>query len=188
MAKKEFISVDAVIDAFVDRLNAPTREPLWEDEVPPFLRIGSPDSYGFFNWKILRYDKINWIDGIIARLPRKLPPSFLSFISRYAFPSFEAGPITFFANTGYNIDWEMYHKMFDDEFLCKPLFKNGYIHFACPWEGNYDPICFDAKTGRDNEYPIVQLDHEEILRHSKIMVVKEIAPSFLHFAQSFSPN
>jgi hypothetical protein len=43
--------------------------------------------------------------------------------------------------------------------------------------GNYDPICFDCNS-RTVERLIVQLDHEEILCNSRMMLVWGIAPSF----------
>jgi len=68
--------------------------------------------------------------------------------------------------------------------IADELLPAGYLQFGNPHEGNYDPICFDTNKISNNEYPIVQIDHEEILCRSRIRVVKEVAPSFLELIGS----
>jgi len=41
--------------------------------------------------------------------------------------------------------------------------NSGYLQFARPASGGYDPICFAMRRPSGNrEFPIVRLDHEEI--------------------------
>ena len=52
----------------------------------------------------------------------------------------------------------------NDRIIADATLKAGYIQFTRPESGSYDPICFDATHAvSDREFPIVRLDHEEIL-------------------------
>ena len=46
-----------------------------------------------------RLESAPWIDALETKLPRRLPASFRSLVTRYVFPRFEAGGLHFFANT-----------------------------------------------------------------------------------------
>ena len=53
-----------------------------------------------------------------------------------------------------------------------------FLQIGNPFFYNYDSVCFDCKSPRI-EKRIVQLDHEAILQHAEMKVVKEVAPSFV---------
>ena len=177
-------NIDLLIDEFVAKVNTLSQLPLDEEEVPPFLRGSGPDEYGQYLWKIVPMDCSAWVDPFTGKLSKKLPPSYLSLINRYAFPAFELGPIMFYSNTGQEIAWELSNKIFSDEHLSSILQRHGLLQIGNPYFYNYVPICFDGKTGKGNEYPLVQIDHESILCDSKVKVIKEIAPSFESFVES----
>jgi hypothetical protein len=62
----------------------------------------------------------------------------------------------------------------------------GFIQFARPGDGSYDPICFDARRSANNrEYPIVRLNHENILCRNEIGSPKNIAASFYRLVFDF---
>jgi hypothetical protein len=74
-------------------------------------------------------------------------------------------------------------EIFRDQVLAVTTLRNGYIQFARPETGSYDPICFDArKRGANREFAIVRLDHEEILCNERIREVEKVADSFFKFA------
>ena len=57
-----------------------------------------------------------------------------------------------------------------------------FSQFARPEDGSYDPICFDARRRVNNrEYPIVRLDHEEILSNNRIGPPTTVSHSFYRF-------
>jgi hypothetical protein len=189
------MTIDSKIDAFVSKVNSSPREPLSPDEVPEFLRIGSPNKYGQFMWSITKSD-CDWIQGWFEAFEHemhlKFPTSFQSLMSRYAFPAFQCGPVFLYANTGYELQsaqdftWEFRERIFRDKGLVESLLPAGYLQIGNPHETDYDPICFDTKNRTDNgEYPIVGIDHEEILCWSKIRVVKVIASSFLELIENY---
>lgn len=73
--------------------------------------------------------------------------------------------------------------IFRDRAIAHTTLKNGYIQFARPDTGSYDPICFDAKKSVANrEFGIVRLDHEQMLCNDRIKVVEKVADSFFEFA------
>jgi hypothetical protein len=169
----------------VEKLNASGRDPLDDVEVPSYLRDGGPDQHGQYNWRITRSDSLDRLTPFFKKLPRPFPPSYISLISRYAFPAFEWYSMMFFANTGEDIEWELTKKVLGDKYLSPILLENGYLQFGNPCLYNYDPICFDASKNNGQECRIVRIDHEAILCNSEIAVVQEISSSFLKIAENY---
>lgn len=125
-----------------------------------------------------------WIDELEQRLQKRLPASFRSLVTRYQFPRFEIGGIAFFANTGMKDDDDMTVAIYRDPIIAQTTQANGFIQFACSADGFswYDPICFDANIKAQNrEYPIVQIDHEQILSFNCIGKPERKADSFYKF-------
>jgi hypothetical protein len=176
---------DALIDRFVEILNARGFESLPPEEVPVELRTGSVEPSEWCDWKIRPADHNPWVADLQESvLPHGFPAPFLSFISRYRFAEFEIGPIMFFANTGKDVYYELDARIFGDRYMSPVLLEQGLLQFGKPHSGDYDPICFATERMKDGDSPIVQIDHEDILsRNRKGRVVAEIAPSFRHFVQ-----
>jgi hypothetical protein len=127
-----------------------------------------------------RIDSAPWIAEFEAKLPRRLPRSFFSLVTRYCFPSFELAEIEFFANRDGQADDELVVAAFRDKYLWRPAFTQGFVHIGKSSTGSYDPICFDMRDQRPGqEYPLVRLNHEELLQKERIRIVEEIAESFL---------
>jgi hypothetical protein len=177
------MDLNTLIDSFVYAVNSTPRESMLQEDVPAFLRDGDPDKLGYLRWNICKADFKCLIDAFGQKVARRLPSSYYSFISRYAFPAFQLGPIFFFGNTGDDTKWELSRRIFKDEFMSSRLLQSWYLQIGNPHKYNNDPICFDTKKG--TECPIVQIDHEEILCNSRIKVIREIAPSFRNFVQDF---
>jgi hypothetical protein len=130
-----------------------------------------------------RIDSAPWIDALETRLPKRFPASFRSLVTRYAFPSFDVSGLYFFANRGVDSYDDLSVAVFKDKFIADATLKAGYIQFARPLGGSYDPICFDARQSVSNrEFPIVQLDHEDILCRNRIRTVASLSDSFYRFA------
>lgn len=124
-----------------------------------------------------------WVEALEGKLPRRFPVSFRSLLTRYAFSTFEAGGLSFFANTGGDSREELGAAMFDDRIIADATLGAGYVQFARPEGGGYDPICFDARRAAGNrEFPMVRLDHEETLCRGRIRVAERVADSFYRFA------
>lgn len=176
---------DELIDAFVAHVNTTPREPLNETTLPltESVHVGdAPDElFDTWDWNIKRRDDIDWIDKLNTRLPRRFPPSFYSLVSRYIFPRFIFGTLDFFANTpeAAEENGELRRAIFCDKYLSPTLLAHGFIQFARPDTGHYDAICFDTNhRASKEEYSIVRIDHEGVLRKEKIHITEVIAISF----------
>jgi hypothetical protein len=135
-----------------------------------------------------RIESAPWIDLLEANLPQRFPASYRSLVTRYSFPSFDAGGLSFFENQ--NVDGSgdgLSIAIFQDRIIAEATLAAGYIQFARPASGSYDPVCFDARHSVSNrEFPIVQLDHEEILCRERIRTVATVADSFYRFVSRIS--
>ena len=130
-----------------------------------------------------RIENALWINNLEKKLPKRLPVSFHSLISRYSFARFECGELSFFANLGNGSNEDLSIAIFKDRFISRVTLQAGFIQFARPADGSYDPICFNTNIPRNRrEFPIVRLDHETILCQDKIRITEEISDSFLKFA------
>ncbi len=109
----------------------------------------------------------------------------MSFISRYVFDGFELDKLNFFANSGSQNDSELAQAIFMDKIIFDGTSSNGFLFFARPEDGSYDPICFDIRSRKKREYPVVRLDHESILQFDKIRIVENVYPSLLEFMNAF---
>lgn len=135
------------------------------------------------HWRVVKSDNSKRIHELEARMARRFPPSFSYFVSNYSFPAFEFGPLMFFANTGEATFWELEERLFADKYMSSALLNAGFIQIGNPFFYNYDRVCFDCNDPR-TESRIVQLDHEAILQHGEMKVVKETVPSFVDFLRT----
>ena len=165
------------------KVNTEPRDVESPDEVPEFLRerpAGQSEwdpLSDWTSWRIVRRDNSARVNQLQQRTGRPFPPSFHYFLANYSFPAFESGPVLLFANTGEDTFWELEKKLFKDPHMSPALLRAGLLQIGNPFFYDYDPVCFDCKAPHP-EKRIVQVDHEEILCHDRIQIVKEIAPSF----------
>jgi hypothetical protein len=124
------------------------------------------------------------LSGLEEKLPKRLPQSFESFLSRYSFPPFDVVGITFFG-------WESDSNLYITEALAAAgslselLIPAGYVQIGRPDGGDFDAICFDLKQKPQNrEYRIVQVDHEDILCNWKVRVTGQRWHSFISLIES----
>jgi len=113
-----------------------------------------------------------------TKLPKRLPRSFESLLSRYSFPSFNASGISFFGwGPGSTDLFEVASR--PKASLSELLLPAGYFQIGRPDTGSFDAICFDMNGQNQNrEYRIVLADHEEILSNLRVKIRSEISQSF----------
>jgi hypothetical protein len=181
------MDTSALVDAFVNRVNSDPREAQPLDDVAASVRDDEPQRYeipdNWTGWRIVKSDNSDRMEALQNRMGRRFPPSFLDFVSRYSFPAFEFGPLLFFANHREETDWDLSRKLFLDPVMSPILLGAGFIQIGNPFFYNYDPVCFDATSGR-TETRLVQLDHEAILCHREIRIIKETASSFIELLKA----
>lgn len=118
------------------------------------------------------------LQDLEAKLPKRLPPSFETLLSRYSFPPFDASGILFF---GWGPAWREFFEVASPhkDPLSELLGPAGYFQIGRPDTGSFDAICFDMNGKKQNrEYRIVLADHEEILCNSRIKIRAELWSSF----------
>jgi hypothetical protein len=110
---------------------------------------------------------------------RDFPPFKEQLVLTYRWAEVDLGSYRLFGNPiGADLSG-LLHEMLKDKFLSACLLKNGYIPFGKGPDIDYDPVCFDVTSRKENrEFTIVKLDHEEILCNERIKVVAELAPTF----------
>lgn len=180
MAKRQ-PDCDLRVDAFVHAVNTSRREMLAQSEIPPSCMVNEGDLPGYFSWKIVLSSGADWLPQIESDLPFRLPLTFRSLIARYLFPSFSVEPLTLYS-VGVNdphTTRELRRAVFADRHLSPFLFRNGFLPFARPEDGSYDPVCFDYRSKRKkSEPPVVRIDHEEILCNNRLRVIETLSAKF----------
>jgi hypothetical protein len=180
------MTLHALVDVFVEKVNSGPRMEEPVDEVAPSVRDNPADwteDDGYSGWRIVRHDNAARIEGLERRIGRRFPPSFRDLASRYSFPAFEYGPLMFFANAAEETFWDLSRKLFLDPVMSPLLLRAGFIQIGNPYFYNYDPVCFDCNLSKE-ETRLVRLDHEAILCRGEILVIDETAPSFVELLRS----
>jgi hypothetical protein len=177
--------VDRLVDAFVAAVNSRPRDRRLDREVPPSVKVAC-DEVDLCEWRVVSCEAAPWIEDIERTIPARLPQSYASLISRYCFPVMEVGPIVFHGNTIEGSDYyEFRRRLLSDPHMSPMLLKNGFVQFGKPSNWSYDPVCFDTSSRNSREYPVVRLDHEDILIRNRVKVVEVIAPSLRNILEAF---
>lgn len=129
-------------------------------------------------------ENVSRLSALQEKLPKRLPQSFASLLSRYSFPAFDVLGVSLFG-------WESETNPYIEEAsgakgsLSELLIPAGYLQIGRPDTGDFDAICFDLRgKAKNREYGIVQVDHEEILCNRKIRVSAELWGSFVNLVES----
>jgi hypothetical protein len=129
-------------------------------------------------------DNVLRLRALEEKLPKRLPQSFESLLSRYSFPSFEVLDICLFGWDSESNAYIVQASAFENS-LSELLIPAGYVQIGRPDLINFDAICFDINPDPQNrEYRLVQVDHEDILINFKVRVTGELWPSFAKFVES----
>ena len=116
---------------------------------------------------------------LYEKLPVPFPPLYEWLVLNYRWAEVEAGPLCLLANAPGSGLEGLEKEIFKDSCFVENLIPKGYVQFAKAPNYNYDPVCFDtSRNPGSREFPIVQLDHEQILCNDRIEVVNELAPNF----------
>ena len=123
------------------------------------------------------------LDGLYSVLPAKFPPLYEMLVLSYRWPRSSIGAqdkyFSLLANRPGPGLVGLEDEVLNDECLAQDCFDNGYIQVGFAPFDRYDPVCFAVQSGLSPEqFPLVILDHEQILCWSKIKIIKKVAPSF----------
>ena len=129
-------------------------------------------------------DKAQRLRTFGEKLPKRMPQSFESFLSRYSFPAFDVLGITL-------LEWDSDSNKYITEAsapknsLSELLIPAGYVQIGRLDTGDFDAICFDLnRQAQNRECRAVQVDYEDILCNWKVRVTGELWPSFVKLVES----
>jgi hypothetical protein len=146
------------------------------------LVVAEPNMLGFHQWRP-RLSPTNQaaLDELYRHLPQGLPVLFEDLLLRWRWAPVDVGAVQLLANpVGVDLSGFV-SQVLNDRGLAEVLLPAGYIQFGRPGGGGYDPVCFDIARGRTtDDARVVQIDHEAILCHHRLRVVRELYPSFRH--------
>jgi hypothetical protein len=171
-------SIDALIDRFAAEVSVLGEEPGIADNESAGFPLAEPGN------PIIRRRETSWVPEMEQRIGHSFPPSFRSLVTRYEYAPFEAGGLMLLGNNDRGELFDLPQAIFRDKAIFEATSKAGLVQFGRPYWYNYDPACFDTRRRTSaGEYPIVQIDHEEILCHDRIKVVGDLFPSFASYAE-----
>jgi hypothetical protein len=183
-------TIERLVSRFVDAVNVEKRERLLVHEVPVPCRR-DPDAT-FCDWQIVRSTESGWVQDLEERAQVHFPAAFRSLISNYLFPSFDRGPIAFYAvgleekTPDYDV-YELRAAFSGNRVLPDFLLPLGLVPFARPDTWDYDPLCFDFREKSERaDARIVRVDHEDIFLRGRLRITDVIAPSFAALLDSLS--
>ncbi|MEP6755995.1 MAG: hypothetical protein ABJA67_10885 [Chthonomonadales bacterium] len=108
-----------------------------------------------------------------------MPRLFEDLLLNYQWPILDIGDYTHFANPPGDDFSALLAQITLDEVMFTTLIANRLVQFGRAGGGTYDPVCFDLRPPRaKRDCQVVWIDHESILCHRRIRVVKVLAPSF----------
>jgi hypothetical protein len=146
------------------------------------LAEGEADEFGRRAWRPLEHETDPaCLQPLYAVLPARFPPLYESMVLRYRWADVDLQSFTLMANPIGGDLMPLLRRISADQYLWSQLIRAGYIPFGKGTGGDYDPVCFELKSRRQNaEFRIVKIDHERILSFDRLEVVAGIAPSFRH--------
>lgn len=140
---------------------------------------GEIDIYDFKHWRPQKIQTpVSHLETLYAKLPAHLPPLFEQLLLTYRWAEVDLGTYRLLANPpGADLNG-FFHQMSKDKGLWQALLPAGFLQFGKGPDLDYDPVCFDTKSRKqDGDCRIVKIDHEEILCNYRVKVVAELAPS-----------
>jgi hypothetical protein len=120
-----------------------------------------------------------WIIEVEQRFGHRLPDAFRNLATAFMFPEFDTGGVAIFANLNDRSQEDLSCAPFADPIMSAWLIAHGFLQFARPDSGSYDPVCFDMSTSVHDPKLIV-FDHEDILQERRKIRQRPVAESFLH--------
>lgn len=144
------------------------------------LVIEQRNALGLPQWRPLRVPTTREALGPLYRqLPQGLPGLFEDLLLRWRWATVDVGVVQLLANPAGADLSGFVGEVLKDRGLADVLLPAGFVQFGRAGGGGYDPVCFDTARGRTgNDARVVQIDHEELLCHQRLGVVRELYPAF----------
>ena len=150
------------------------------DPIAWVLAQGEADNTDRRAWRPLKHETDPvCLQPLYAVLPARFPPLYESMVLHYRWADVDLQTFTLLANPMGGDLMPLLTRISADQYLWNFLIRAGYIPFGKGTGGDYDPVCFELESRRQNaDFRIVKIDHEGILSFNRLDVVAELAPSF----------
>lgn len=124
------------------------------------------------------------IETLYKFLPARYPKLFEALLLNFRWDHYADTEICRFLPNPMQDNFSQFKEyLFYDKYLTDFCIQNGYLPFAHGADINYDRFCFDLNKPSKNDYPVVQIDHEEVLSFTRIGKPKIHASSFEEFVR-----
>ena len=167
--------IQRFVDCFV-RLDDST----FSHDDPPLAEFADgidPDDWNLIRWQPAAISTpMASLDAI--RKVGALPELYEQLATSFRWPEVDLGICRLLPNSPADDLGPLAASMFADPVLNNTLIPNGFSRFAMAPDYCYDPICFDLNRFRDNDCPIVRLNHESVLSYDTIGDVVTVFGSF----------
>ena len=144
------------------------------------LAVPEPDEYGAVQWRPREVATSRAaLEPVYQALPGPFPPLFEELLLSYRWATVDLDAVELLANPLSPALNGFVDQVLRDRGLADALLPKGLLQFARKGAARYDPICFvTSKRRNGGDCPIVQVDHEEILCHGRVKILREVAPTF----------
>jgi hypothetical protein len=118
------------------------------------------------------------LEGLYQSVPGPFPGLYETLVLSYQWAEVDLGRLRLLENLPPALQG-LTRAITADAFLFRVLTQGRFVPFGKGPDYDYDPVCFDlSRRDAEGDCPIVKFDHEEILIKERLVVVKELAPSF----------
>ena len=119
------------------------------------------------------------LEEIYTVIPVRFPSLFEKLLLSYRWYGADTGLFRIFPNPPGEDLSEFLSSMQRDQSMFDFCLKNGFVLFGLGPDLRYDAVCFDVrKSAHGRKYPVVKLDHEQILCNSRIKILENLSKNF----------
>ena len=149
-----------------------------DDPSPPEFANGiDSDDWNVIRWKPASIRTPETSLNVIRRVG-PLPKLYELLATSYRWPEVELSICRLLPNLPADDLAPLAASMFADPVLNSTLIPHGFSRFGMAPDGCYDPFCFDLNRYRNNDCPVVRINHESVLSHDSIGKVETVFDSF----------
>lgn len=119
------------------------------------------------------------LELIYAAIPIRFPSLLEKLLLSYRWYGADTNLCRVFPNPpGEDLTGFLSH-MRSDKIMFEFCLQNGFVLFGLGPDMRHHAVCFDArKSAHGRKYPVVKLDHEQILCNSRIKIMEQLAKNF----------
>lgn len=119
------------------------------------------------------------LEAIYENIPIRFPSLLEKLLLTYRWYGADTGLFRIFPNPPGSDFSEFISNMQRDNVMFDTCLKNGFVMFGLGPDMRHDAVCFDVrKSTHGRKYPVVKLDHEQILCNSRIKIIEVLSENF----------